>query len=218
MPPPSRLQTPPMGPSATDANQPPGADAPSNARAIADILTRFVKYHPQRIDLSLDRMYRLLDDLDNPHATLPPVIHVAGTNGKGSTLAFLGAALTASGLHVSAYTSPHLVRFAERYRIAGEIIADADLLALFEEIDERNAGKPITGFEITTAAALSPDGQTAALPVGALTAPVFDRHGRVALNVGVHPFRELTAQQILHIGGQVARHAQAIGVAPPAPS
>ena len=72
--------------------------------------------------------------------------------------------------------------------------------------------------EITTAAALSPDGQTAALPVGALTAPVFDRHGRAALNVGVHPFRELTAKQILHIGGQVARHAQAISVAPPAPS
>ena len=160
--PPSRLQTPPMGPSATDANQPPGAEAPSNARAIADILTRFVKYHPQRIDLSLDRMYRLLDDLDNPHATLPPVIHVAGTNGKGSTLAFLDAALVAAGLRVSAYTSPHLVRFAERYRIAGEIIADTDLLALFEEIDERNAGKPITEFEITTAAAFLAMARTSA--------------------------------------------------------
>lgn len=121
--------------------------------AIAGILARFVKYHPDRIDLSLDRMFRLLSDLGNPHENLPPVIHIAGTNGKGSTTAFLDAVLTASGLRVSAYTSPHLVRFAERYRIAGEIITDAALRALFEEIDALNAGKPITEYEITTAAA-----------------------------------------------------------------
>jgi dihydrofolate synthase/folylpolyglutamate synthase len=132
-----------MGTSATNADE----------SAIADILARFVKYHPDRIDLSLDRMHRLLSDLGNPQDTLPPVIHVSGTNGKGSTTAFLGAALTASGLRVSAYTSPHLVRFAERYRIAGEIMADAGLRSLFEEIDDRNAGKSITEFEITTAAA-----------------------------------------------------------------
>ncbi|MEP4377817.1 MAG: folylpolyglutamate synthase/dihydrofolate synthase family protein [Alphaproteobacteria bacterium] len=132
--------------SATDA-------AESDARAIAAILARFVKYHPDRIDLSLDRMHRLLSDLGNPHDNLPPAIHIAGTNGKGSTTAFLDAALTAAGLRVSAYTSPQLVRYAERYRIAGEIISDADLRALFEEIDERNAGRPITEFEITTAAA-----------------------------------------------------------------
>ncbi|MBT3398972.1 MAG: bifunctional folylpolyglutamate synthase/dihydrofolate synthase, partial [Rhodospirillaceae bacterium] len=87
--------------------------------AIADILARFVKYHPDRIDLSLDRMLRLLSDLGNPHENLPPVIHIAGTNGKGSTTAFLDAVLTASGLRVSAYTSPHLARFHERIRLAG---------------------------------------------------------------------------------------------------
>jgi dihydrofolate synthase / folylpolyglutamate synthase len=128
-----------------------GKDADESA--IADILARFVTYHPDRIDLSLDRMLRLLSDLGNPHEKLPPVIHIAGTNGKGSTTAFLDAVLTASGLRVSAYTSPHLMRFAERYRIAGEIITDAALRALFEEIDTQNAGKPITEYEITTAAA-----------------------------------------------------------------
>ncbi len=131
----------------------PSEDGPAAARAIDDILARFVRYHPDRIDLSLDRMYRLLADLDDPHQKLPPVIHVAGTNGKGSTVAFLRAALEASGQVVSAYTSPHLIRFAERYRIAGGIPDDATLLALFEEIEDRNAGKPITEFEITTAAA-----------------------------------------------------------------
>lgn len=138
----------------------PGAPAPGDAPrgnpdeiAIADILARFDRYHPDRIDLSLDRMHRLLADLGDPQNGLPPVVHIAGTNGKGSTAAFLGAALAAAGLRVNAYTSPHLVRFAERYRIAGAIIADDDLRALLEEIDDRNAGKAITAFEITTAAA-----------------------------------------------------------------
>ncbi|MBT4905311.1 MAG: bifunctional folylpolyglutamate synthase/dihydrofolate synthase [Rhodospirillaceae bacterium] len=131
-----------MGTSVTDADE----------SAIAAILARFVRYHPDRIDLSLDRMHRLLSDLENPQNTLPPVIHIAGTNGKGSTTAFLDSALTAAGLRVSAYTSPHLVRFAERYKIAGEIMSDAALRTLFEEIEDRNAGKPITEFEITTAA------------------------------------------------------------------
>ena len=121
--------------------------------AIAALLARFVTYHPDRIDLSLDRMHRLLSDLDNPQNDLAPVIHIAGTNGKGSTTAFLDACLTAAGLRVSAYTSPHLMRFAERYRIAGEIMSDAALRALLEEIEDRNAGKPITEYEITTAAA-----------------------------------------------------------------
>jgi dihydrofolate synthase / folylpolyglutamate synthase len=132
-----------MGTSVTDADE----------SAIAAILARFVRYHPDRIDLSLDRMHRLLSDLENPQEKLPPVIHIAGTNGKGSTTAFLDAVLTAAGLRVSAYTSPHLLRFAERYKIAGEIMSDAALRALFEEIEDRNAGKPITEFEITTAAA-----------------------------------------------------------------
>lgn len=132
-----------MGTSVADADE----------SAIATILARFVTYHPDRIDLSLDRMQRLLSDLGNPQNDLAPVIHIAGTNGKGSTTAFLDACLTAAGLRVSAYTSPHLVRFAERYRIAGEIISDSALRALLEEIEDRNAGKPITEYEITTAAA-----------------------------------------------------------------
>ncbi len=127
----------------------PGADE----SAIAAILARFVTYHPDRIDLSLDRMHRLLSDLDNPQNDLAPVIHIAGTNGKGSTTAFLDAGLTTAGLRVSAYTSPHLLRFAERYKIAGEIMSDAALRVLLEEIEDRNAGKPVTEYEITTAAA-----------------------------------------------------------------
>lgn len=120
---------------------------------IAAILARFVRYHPDRIDLSLDRMYRLLDDLGNPQDALPPTIHIAGTNGKGSVAAFLASALEVGGKTVSVYTSPHLVRFAERYRIAGAPLSDAALLALFEEVETLNAGKPATEFEITTAAA-----------------------------------------------------------------
>ena len=127
--------------------------ANADENAISAILARFVRYHPDRIDLSLDRMHRLLSDLGDPHEQLPPVIHIAGTNGKGSTTAFLDAILSAAGLRVSAYTSPHLVRFAERYRLAGEIISDADLRALLEEIDSLNAGQSITEFEIITAAA-----------------------------------------------------------------
>ena len=98
-------------------------------------------------------MYRLLADLGDPHTRLPPVIHIAGTNGKGSTAAFLRASLEASGKTVSAYTSPHLIRFAERYYIAGAVLKDSELLTLFEEIAEKNAGQAITEFEITTAAA-----------------------------------------------------------------
>jgi dihydrofolate synthase/folylpolyglutamate synthase len=125
----------------------------SAAEAIDTLLAHFARYHPDRIELSLDRMYRLLADLGDPHNKLPPVIHVAGTNGKGSTVAFLSAALEASGKTVSTYTSPHLIRFAERYRIAGTTLEDAQLLELFEEIEDINAGKTITEFEITTAAA-----------------------------------------------------------------
>jgi len=117
------------------------------------ILARFVRYHPDRIDLSLDRMHRLLADLGNPQDRLPPVIHIAGTNGKGSVAAFLAAALEVAGKIVSVYTSPHLMRFAERYHVAGASLSDAALLALFEEIETLNNGKPATEFEITTAAA-----------------------------------------------------------------
>ena len=98
-------------------------------------------------------MLRLLDALGKPHEHLPPVIHVAGTNGKGSTLAFLRAFLEAGGYRVHVYTSPHLVRFSERIRLAGRLIDEASLLALLEECERVNDGAPVTFFEITTALA-----------------------------------------------------------------
>ena len=118
------------------------------------VLERLTRLHPSVIDLSLTRMTRLLADLDHPEAKLPPVIHVAGTNGKGSTVATLAALAEAAGQRVHAYTSPHLMRFAERIRIAGRLPADDALVALLEEVEAANAGQPITFFEATTAAAL----------------------------------------------------------------
>jgi len=101
-----------------------------------------------------DAVRRLLDRLGRPQDRLPPVIHVAGTNGKGSVIAYLRAIFEAAGLRVHTYTSPHLVRFNERIRLAGSLIGNADLVALFEECERANAGEVITFFEITTAAAL----------------------------------------------------------------
>jgi dihydrofolate synthase / folylpolyglutamate synthase len=122
--------------------------------AVSDvILTRLLQLHPKIIDLSLDRMHRILARLGHPERGLPPVIHVAGTNGKGSTQAFLRAMMEAADLKVHAYTSPHLVKFHERIRVAGELISEANLSALLEECEEANGGAPITFFEITTAAA-----------------------------------------------------------------
>ena len=105
------------------------------AAEIETILASFTRYHPDRIELSLDRMYRLLSDLGDPHLALPPVIHIAGTNGKGSTAAFLAAALEIAGKRVSVYTSPHLLRLNERYHVAGAPLDNVALLQLFEEID-----------------------------------------------------------------------------------
>ena len=126
--------------------------------AIDSILARLIALHPKRIDLSLGRIERLLAALDHPERKLPPVIHVAGTNGKGSTVAFLRAILEAAGKHVHAYTSPHLVRFNERFRLAapggGRLVGDAELSAALEECERANGGAPITVFEITTAAGL----------------------------------------------------------------
>jgi len=114
--------------------------------------------HPRRIDLSLERIVRLLDRLDRPQDRLPPVIHVAGTNGKGSTVAFLRAILEAAGQRVHAYTSPHLVRFNERIRIGreggGRLADDATLIQAISDIRRANGGEPITFFEVTTAVAL----------------------------------------------------------------
>jgi dihydrofolate synthase / folylpolyglutamate synthase len=117
------------------------------------VLERLALLHPKKIDLSLGRVERLLGRLGNPEARLPPVIHVAGTNGKGSAVASLRAILEAAGRRVHAYTSPHLVRFHERIRLAGRLIAEEALLALLEECERANGGEPITFFEITTAAA-----------------------------------------------------------------
>jgi dihydrofolate synthase / folylpolyglutamate synthase len=117
------------------------------------VLNRLKSLHPTVIDLSLERLARLLADLGHPERRLPPTIHVAGTNGKGSTVAFLRAMLEADGKRVHTYTSPHLVRFNERIRLAGELIGDDALTAYLEEVERVNDGRPITYFEVTTAAA-----------------------------------------------------------------
>lgn len=123
----------------------------SDSHAILDRLTTL---HPKLIDLSLDRALRLLDALGNPHLALPPVVHVTGTNAKGSVIAIMRAALEAAGKTVHIHISPHLVRFNERIRLAGRLIGDEDLQSLLEECEAANGGVPITFFEITTVAAL----------------------------------------------------------------
>ncbi|WP_424511191.1 bifunctional folylpolyglutamate synthase/dihydrofolate synthase [Rhodovulum steppense] len=109
--------------------------------------------HPKIIDLTLDRVWRLLAALDHPERRLAPVVHVAGTNGKGSTLAMIRAGLTGAGQRVQAYTSPHLARFHERIRLADGLIAEDALTAVLDECERANGGQPITYFEITTCAA-----------------------------------------------------------------
>ncbi|WP_045388083.1 folylpolyglutamate synthase/dihydrofolate synthase family protein [Falsirhodobacter sp. alg1] len=118
------------------------------------ILQRMMTLHPKVIDLTLDRMHRLLLRLGNPENLLPPVIHLAGTNGKGSTQAMIRAGLEAAGHRVHAYTSPHLARFHERIRIAGDLISEDLLTALLDECSAVNGSDPITFFEITTAAGI----------------------------------------------------------------
>lgn len=118
------------------------------------ILDRMMSLHPKVIDLTLDRVWRLLGALGNPQDNLPPVIHIAGTNGKGSTLAMIRAGLEADGRCVHAYTSPHLARFHERIRLAGTLIGEDELTRLLDRCYAANGGAPITYFEITTCAAL----------------------------------------------------------------
>lgn len=122
------------------------------------ILARFLALHPKTIDLSLGRIERLMERLAHPEQRLPPTIHVAGTNGKGSTIAFMRAILEAAGLAVHVYTSPHLVRFHERIRLGrpgGGVFVPEDLLVeAFRVCEAANGEEPITVFEITTAAAL----------------------------------------------------------------
>ena len=126
---------------------------PAAPRESDAILARLLDLHPKAIDLSLGRMTRLLDALGNPERVMPPVIHVAGTNGKGSVVAYLDAMLRAAGYRVNGYVSPHLVRFAERIRLGGVPIAEDSLRASLAHCEAVNDGAPITFFEITTAAA-----------------------------------------------------------------
>lgn len=122
-------------------------------RIIEALLSQARDLHPQEIDLSLSRISRLLERLGNPQDRLPPVFHVAGTNGKGSTVAFLRACLEAAGHRVHVYTSPHLVRINERIRLAGQLIDDELLISTLRDVLQINGGQPITIFEVLTAAA-----------------------------------------------------------------
>jgi dihydrofolate synthase/folylpolyglutamate synthase len=122
-------------------------------RASDEAVQRLRALHPSLIDLSTARIERLLAALDHPERRMGPVIHVAGTNGKGSTCAYLRAIGEAAGLKVHVLTSPHLVRFAERIRVAGTLISDADFTRLTDEVEAANAGAPISFFEITVALA-----------------------------------------------------------------
>ncbi len=126
----------------------------AHASRAEPLIERLHALHPKLIDLSLGRMEALLAKLGHPEQNLPPVVHVAGTNGKGSTCAFLRAISEAAGQRAHVYTSPHLVRFHERIRLAGEFVGDAALTEALEEVERVNAGAPITVFEITTAVAL----------------------------------------------------------------
>ncbi len=129
----------------------------SDATAVDAILARLLALHPKRIDLSLDRVERILAALGHPERRLPPVIHVGGTNGKGSTVAFMRAILEAAGQRVHVYTSPNLVRLSERFRIGavggGALVRDDELAAALAECEAKNGDGPITVFEIETAAA-----------------------------------------------------------------
>lgn len=116
------------------------------------LLDRLTGYYPRAIDPGLERTYRLLEKLGNPHLVLPPVVHVAGTNGKGSTLAFVRAMCEAAGLSCHVMTSPHLVRFNERFVLSGQEIRSDALLSLFEEVERVNGGAETTSFELMTGA------------------------------------------------------------------
>ena len=117
------------------------------------VIARLHGLHPRLLDLTLDRLTALLEKLGNPERRLPPIIHVGGTNGKGSTCAFLRAMGEAAGMRVHVFTSPHLVRFNERFRVAGSLVSDSDLADAMETVERVNAGAPITVFEVITAAA-----------------------------------------------------------------
>jgi len=129
------------------------APAAKPASPLDQAIARLAGLHPVKIDLSLDRINRLLERLGHPERKLPPVIHVAGTNGKGSTIAYLRAMLEAANYRVHSYTSPYLVRPNECFRLGGVLVSDEELQAALERCEAANAGEPITVFESKTAAA-----------------------------------------------------------------
>ena len=127
--------------------------AKSDSRAVQAQLDRLTALSPGRDTLGLERIAALCERLGNPQDRLPPVFHVAGTNGKGSTCAFLRGAIEAAGLKCHVYSSPHLVRFNERIRLAGNLIEDEVLAALLSEVLDHAVGLQASFFEVTTAAA-----------------------------------------------------------------
>ncbi|HXI06549.1 MAG: bifunctional folylpolyglutamate synthase/dihydrofolate synthase [Bradyrhizobium sp.] len=129
------------------------APAAKPASPLGEVIARLSALHPVRIDLGLERMHRVLGRLDHPERKLPPVIHVAGTNGKGSTIAYLRATLEAAGHRVHVFTSPYLVRINECFRIGGALVGDDELTAALQRVERANAGEPLTVFESKTAAA-----------------------------------------------------------------
>ena len=131
-------------------------------RASDAVIARLRAHHPTLIDLTTGRVERLLAALGHPEKRLPPVIHVAGTNGKGSTVAFMRAIAEAAGLRVHVITSPHLVRFAERIRLAGKLITDEQISDLITRIEAANDGQPISFFEFTTVLAFQAFAETPA--------------------------------------------------------
>jgi len=130
--------------------------------ALQQVLWELEHLHPKKIDLGLERIERVLKKLGNPQHKLPPTIHIAGTNGKGSTCAFLRAMAEAQGLRVHVYTSPHLVSFCERIVLAGEIISEPALLDILARVQQANDGKPLSFFEATTAAGFLAFSETSA--------------------------------------------------------
>src|ERR1044071_2567793 len=128
-----------------------GGARPPCMSAYQPIIERLLTLHPRRMDPSLDRMWRILDALGHPERRIPAVIHVAGTNGKGSTVAFMRAMLEAADRSVHVYTSPHLVRFNERFRLGaagvGRLVSDEGLAGAVGECRRVHGGTPLTVFE-----------------------------------------------------------------------
>ena len=172
-------------------------------------LARFATLFPKLIDLSLDRMRVLLAALGKPQHRMPPVIHVAGTNGKGSTVAMMRAVLEAAGHRVHVYTSPHLVRFAERIRLAGAIVDEVLLAELLRHVEDANAGRPITFFEITTAVAFH---AFASVPADAVLLETGLGGTFDATNVVDRPLAtvitSISMDHMQHLGDTIAKIAQ----------